>query len=168
MHMQRFEATPPLDKLSWARRRAAQAAASVGAFAGAGRGDLLARAGRLLDRLAGHRCQVGEPLEAVALRLLALQARPLSAPIPAAGRLPARACPAFRTSALGRAPRSGERHACAERLTGSAGRSASARAAQPGCPRRPSLLQAERCTSSCPAMATAAVSASSSSTNTSP
>ena len=45
-------------------------------FAGAGRGDLLARAGQLLDRLAGHRCQIGEPHEAVALRLLALQARP--------------------------------------------------------------------------------------------
>lgn len=49
--------------------------AGGGMFAGAGRGDLLARAGRLLDRLAGHRCQIGEPHEAVALRLLALQAR---------------------------------------------------------------------------------------------
>ena len=49
--------------------------AGGGMFAGAGRGDLLARAGQLLDRLAGHRCQIGEPHEAVALRLLALQAR---------------------------------------------------------------------------------------------
>ena len=50
-------------------------AAGGGMFLGAGRGDLLARAGQLLDRLAGHRCQIGEPHEAVALRLLALQAR---------------------------------------------------------------------------------------------
>ncbi|KAK9821598.1 hypothetical protein WJX81_003954 [Elliptochloris bilobata] len=49
------------------------AAAGVSMFAGAGRGDLLVRAGQLLDRLAGHRCQIGEPHEAVALRLLALQ-----------------------------------------------------------------------------------------------
>jgi len=42
-------------------------------FTGAGRGELLTRAGQLLDRLAGHRCQINEPHEAVALRLLALQ-----------------------------------------------------------------------------------------------
>ena len=48
-------------------------AQAAGMFTGAGRGELLTRAGQLLDRLAGHRCQINEPHEAVALRLLALQ-----------------------------------------------------------------------------------------------